>query len=74
MYTLIESWKGHIETVCVSNDPEVINGWRDQLDAEHSIERDEKGFVEVGGEWEVEIHNVEQYKITLTIDNVIPTN
>ena len=74
MYLLIETWKGNIEQTWVSNDMELIIDWRDQVDAERGIERDEEGVQTSVGDWEVRIHTVDQYKITLTIDNEIAMN
>ena len=73
MYVLLAIWKGHVDKVWVSDDPDLIQSWQNEVDVEHGIERDEDGNAEFG-DWEVTVHDVDQYQITMTVDNRISLN
>lgn len=73
MFLLLAIWKGHVEKVWVTDDEDLIYEWRDQVDAEHGIERDVDGEAEFG-DWEVTALPVDQYQITLTVNNIIGLN
>ena len=73
LFVLLEIWKGHVEKVWVTDDEDQIYDWRDEVDAEHGIVRDDDGNAEFD-DWEVTTLPVNQYQITLTVTNVIPLN
>ena len=73
MFVLLERLQGGVEKVWVTDDLELIREWQSQVDALHGIVRDEEGEAE-DNEWEVTIHDVDQYQITMTVDNVISLN
>ncbi len=74
MFLLLERLNGNVEKVWVTDDEDLIHSWRDEVDAEHGIERDEDGDPVEDGEWEVTVHGVDQYQITMTVDNLISLN
>ena len=73
MFVLLLRLQGGVEKVWVTDDPDLIQSWRDEVDVEHGIVRDEEGEPE-DSEWEVTVHEVDQYQITMTVDNMISLN
>ena len=74
MFVLLLRLQGGVEKVWVTDDPDLIQSWRDEVDVEHGIVRDEEGEPVEDGEWEVTVHGVDQYQITMTVDNLISLN
>ena len=74
MYVLLAIWKGHVDQVWVTDDPDLIQSWQNEVDVEHGIERDPEGNQLPVGDWEVTVHDVDQCQITMTVDNLISLN
>lgn len=73
MFVLLERLQGVVQKVWVTDDEELIEQWQRQVDALHDIVRDDEGEAE-DSEWEVTVHDVDQYQITMTVDNMISLN
>ena len=73
MFVLLERLQGVVQKVWVTDDEELIEQWQRQVDALHDIVRDDEGEAE-DSEWEVTVHDVDQYQITMTVDNIISLN
>lgn len=74
MFVLLARLEGGVEKVWVTDDEDLIRQWRDEVDTLHGIVRDEDGEPVEDGEWEVTVHGVDQYQITMTVDNLISLN
>ena len=73
MFLLLERRQGDVEKVWVTDDEELVRSWQDEVDASHGILRDDDGEAE-DSVWEVTVHEVDQYQITMTVNNVIALN
>ena len=73
MFVLLERLQGVVQKVWVTDDEELIEQWQREVDALHDIVRDDEGEAE-DSEWEVTVHDVDQYQITMTVDNIISLN
>ena len=73
MFVLLERLQGVVQKVWVTDDEELIEQWQREVDALHDIVRDDEGEAE-DSEWEVTVHDVDQYQITMTVDNLISLN
>ena len=74
MFVLLERLQGGVEKVWVTDDEELIQQWQDEVDASHGIVRDDEGEPDLDEPWEVTVHDVDQYQITMTVDNTISLN
>ena len=73
MFVLLERLQGVVQKVWVTDDEELIEQWQREVDTLHDIVRDDEGEAE-DSEWEVTVHDVDQYQITMTVDNIISLN
>lgn len=67
--------KGLIEKVWVTDDPDLLEQWIDQLEREFGIERDEAGEL-VDDTWEHQVlsMDVDEYNLTFNMNNQIQVN